>query len=170
MQAELALQKRPICVGGISQAIWWWFGKLEAKGENDMIQFLMHPERRFIREQDLEKISSKKKALQEYRFFLFSDLLIYASPKGKKFRPHRVIHLSLCRIIDLKDRKVNNSNVVSDGVLTLCSPLSTLYSDYESPKVVHCQVPNLGWQSLLVRWSKESNQKGSEATAKPNWR
>jgi hypothetical protein len=64
------------------------------------------PERRFIREGELVKVGRNNRT-RSYRFFLFNNLLIYASPGTaglKRYKIHRTIHLALCRLIDLKDQ------------------------------------------------------------------
>lgn len=47
---------------------------------------------------------------QEYLFMLFSDLLLYASEGMQtKYKVHRVMHLSLCRLVDVQDDRFKNS-------------------------------------------------------------
>jgi hypothetical protein len=64
---------------------------------------LVDPARMFVRESLLTKMSnaSNGKKPTDYHFFLFNDLLLYASEGlNTKYVMHRVIHLSLCRLID----------------------------------------------------------------------
>jgi len=68
---------------------------------------LVNDTRQFVLEGRLVKIaaksSDKKHTLQSYQFFLFSDLFLYASDGIKAtYKPHRVMHLSLCRLVDIK--------------------------------------------------------------------
>jgi hypothetical protein len=61
---------------------------------------------------------------QEYMFMLFTDLLLYASEGMQtKYKVHRVMHLSLCRLVDVQDDKFKNSfKLVSPqkSVLIVC--------------------------------------------------
>jgi len=67
--------------------------------------FLVHPDRKFIFSGNLIKQSSKGE-LDQYRFFLFNDLLLYVSGNAGNFTVHRVLHLSLCQVLDVKDGEV----------------------------------------------------------------
>ncbi|ETO22151.1 Rho guanine nucleotide exchange factor, partial [Reticulomyxa filosa] len=69
--------------------------------------FLVHPERRFIKSGLLTK-QSLKGDLVVYQFYLFNDLLVYASENRGVLTVHRVLQLSLCRIADLRDGFVRN--------------------------------------------------------------
>ncbi|ETO20370.1 hypothetical protein RFI_16848, partial [Reticulomyxa filosa] len=51
---------------------------------------------------------SLKGDLVVYQFYLFNDLLLYASENRGTLTVHRVLHLSLCRIADLRDGFVRN--------------------------------------------------------------
>ncbi len=68
---------------------------------------LLHPGRRFIHAGSLTKQSSKGD-LDLYRFYLFNDLLIYVSGNPGNLSVHRVLHLSLCKILDLRDGFIKN--------------------------------------------------------------
>lgn len=68
---------------------------------------LLHPDRRFIHAGPLTKQSSKGD-LDLYRFYLFNDLLIYVSGNPGNLSVHRVLHLSLCKILDLRDGFIRN--------------------------------------------------------------
>ena len=65
---------------------------------------LVDPNRSFVREGQLVKMSNNNTQKQQlYTFFLFNDLMLYASEGiNSKWKCHRVIHLSLCRIDDLR--------------------------------------------------------------------
>ena len=65
---------------------------------------LVDPSRSFVREGYLTKLSNSSAAKkQQYMFMLFNDCLIYASEgMNSKWKCHRVIHLSLCRLEDLR--------------------------------------------------------------------
>jgi hypothetical protein len=55
------------------------------------------------------KISEKDKRIrQTYRFFLFSDLLVYAAGQAPRFKVHQALHLSLARIVDHVDTLTHN--------------------------------------------------------------
>jgi hypothetical protein len=61
--------------------------------------------RRFVKDEELTKLGKNGKAVA-YRFFLFNNLLIYASPGSpfqKKYKVHRCLNLGLCKIEDIKD-------------------------------------------------------------------
>ena len=63
--------------------------------------YIVHPERKFIRQGIIHKLGSKNGHLTQYTMFLFNDILIYASKKSKdKYKHHRTLHLSLCTIVD----------------------------------------------------------------------
>ncbi|ETO29400.1 Rho guanine nucleotide exchange factor [Reticulomyxa filosa] len=70
-------------------------------------KYLVHPERRFVKSGLLTK-QSLKGDLMVYQFYLFNDLLIYASEGHGRLNVHRVLHLSLCRIVDIKDGPIRN--------------------------------------------------------------
>lgn len=64
---------------------------------------LVDPGRSFVREGPLTKLSNSSTKRQQYIYMLFSDLILYASEgMNSKWKCHRVIHLSLCRIEDLR--------------------------------------------------------------------
>ena len=69
--------------------------------------YLVHPDRKFIYSGPLTKQSTKGD-LDCYRFYLFNDLLIYVSGNIGNYTVHRVLHLSLCQIKDLRDGFVRN--------------------------------------------------------------
>eukprot|EP00474_Spongospora_subterranea_P004651 CRZ05109.1 hypothetical protein [Spongospora subterranea] len=69
---------------------------------------LLDPERLFIREGHLTKVSSGSR-LQIYRFFLFTDLILYAREQFQKLKLHKVVHLSMCRLMDLPDGESESS-------------------------------------------------------------
>lgn len=63
---------------------------------------LVDQHRSFIKEGKLVKISSSNGKRSEYHFFLFSDILMYASEAMQtKYKMHKVLHLSLCRLQDI---------------------------------------------------------------------
>jgi len=66
--------------------------------------------REFIKDGRLVKISEQTNREVSYHFFLFSHIFAYASDGMQtKFKIHRVIHLSLCKVIDLKNFAVANA-------------------------------------------------------------
>jgi hypothetical protein len=66
--------------------------------------------RSFIKSGQLAKITGKSRARVDYHFFLFSDLIVYASEGMQtKYKMHRVVHLSLCRLIDIRSASCNTS-------------------------------------------------------------
>uniref|UniRef100_A0A6A7G2U5 Brefeldin A-inhibited guanine nucleotide-exchange protein n=1 Tax=Hirondellea gigas TaxID=1518452 RepID=A0A6A7G2U5_9CRUS len=70
---------------------------------------LKHPHRTFLRAGNLSKVSHTNKP-QEYQFFLFSDLLLYASETYSAFKYHRALHLSLCKVVDIRNSERNLRN------------------------------------------------------------
>lgn len=66
--------------------------------------------RRLVKTGVLNKISQKTRQLYEYKFFLFDDALIYAENIKKKnndvekLKLHRLLHLGLCRLVDLQNK------------------------------------------------------------------
>lgn len=66
---------------------------------------IVDKERRFVREGELLKVG-RNNHRKVYRFILFNNLLVYCSLSStmKKWKVHKTLHLSLCRIVDLKDR------------------------------------------------------------------
>lgn len=62
---------------------------------------LQDPARSFVRAGDLMKKSGRTGRAVEYRFFLFSDLLVYAKPEGSgKYRTHEELPLYQMKIVD----------------------------------------------------------------------
>eukprot|EP01083_Nonionella_stella_P038841 105598_1 len=68
---------------------------------------LVHPDRKFIFSGTLTKQSTKGD-LCCYTFYLFNDLLVYVSGNVNNYTVHRVLHLSLCKILDLRDGFIRN--------------------------------------------------------------
>ena len=66
---------------------------------------LLTPGRTFIRKGKVQKIS--RKSHQTRFMFLFSDMLLYASPGilEEQFIFHRKINLDACRVEDVPDTK-----------------------------------------------------------------
>jgi hypothetical protein len=70
--------------------------------------FLVSSKRVFQRAADIVKLSEKDKTKgdrhrrrrQQYRFFLFNDLLIYAAGSPPSYKVHQALHLSLARLCD----------------------------------------------------------------------
>jgi len=97
--------------------------RIQAEFGGDIM--LSDANRSFVKEGMLQKAADQgagKK--QEYMFMLFSDLLLYASEGMQtKYKAHRVMHLSLCRLVDVQDDKFKNSfKLVSPqkSVLIIC--------------------------------------------------
>ena len=62
---------------------------------------LQDPARGFIRSGDLLKKSGRTGRTAEYRFFLFSDILVYAKPGGSgKYRIHEELPLYQMKVVD----------------------------------------------------------------------
>jgi len=77
---------------------------------------LLDPGRQFLRSGKLVKLSQSNNKKTEYKFYLFNDLLIYASEGLQvKYKVHRVLQLVLCRLLDCKDDKTGFS-------FKVCSP------------------------------------------------
>lgn len=70
-------------------------------------RYLLHCDRRFIHAGPLTKQSTKGD-LDLYRFYLFNDILLYVSGNPGNLSIHRVLHLSLCKILDLRDGFMRN--------------------------------------------------------------
>uniref|UniRef100_A0A7S3YWE1 Uncharacterized protein n=2 Tax=Lotharella globosa TaxID=91324 RepID=A0A7S3YWE1_9EUKA len=67
---------------------------------------ILSPHRRFVMKQRLLKVSETRKSTQDYWFFLFNDILVYANEKAaNKYSVHRVLHLALCRL-----KEIDNSH------------------------------------------------------------
>ena len=67
---------------------------------------LADPQRALVREGPLIKVSNDGRKRTSYHFMLFSDLILYASQSGNasaaRYKVHRVVHLSLCRLEDVR--------------------------------------------------------------------
>lgn len=79
---------------------------MNIQGEFSDEVLLVDPERTFVREGHLTKLSSANKQ-QIYRFFLFTDLILYAREQFQKLKLHKVVHLSMCRLTDIVDRPLS---------------------------------------------------------------
>jgi hypothetical protein len=82
------------------------FDREQAKLEQLQLAFgndirLMKPSRHFVMQGPLLKLN-KSGGKQTYKVYLFNDLLLYAN--GSKV--HRVLHLSLCRLIDVSTKNM----------------------------------------------------------------
>ena len=78
------------------------------QGFDLLCQYLVRPDRRFIREGALFKINRKKRA-EKYIFILFNDILIYAAlHSANKLKVYQIIHLSLAQLLDFPDGKIVN--------------------------------------------------------------
>jgi hypothetical protein len=70
---------------------------------------LMDPNRLLIKEGKLQKVNNSNK-LVTYVFMLFNDLILYASEgMNVRYKVHRVVHLSLCRLEDVRDGQFPHS-------------------------------------------------------------
>lgn len=81
--------------------------------------------RSFVKEGMLTKAGDQGVGKKhDYMFMLFSDLLLYASEGMQaKYKARRVMHLSLCRLVDVQDDRFKHSfKVVSPqkSILILC--------------------------------------------------
>merc|ERR1712130_1031506 len=93
---------------------------------------LLHPDRRFIHNGPLTKKSTKND-LDLYRFYLFNDLLIYVSGNPGNYAVHRVLHLSLCKIVDLRDGFIRNIK----NAFRIVSPQKNIILIAETSKEKH---------------------------------
>jgi len=60
---------------------------------------MLAPQRIFIMKEQMQKVSESRNKTQDYTFFLFNDILIYAERRSNgTFSIHRVLHLALCRL------------------------------------------------------------------------
>lgn len=98
--------------------------KIQAQFNSEIV--LVEPGRFFVKQGKLVKIAgSSEKRRSEYTFFLFSDLLVYASDAGSsKFKIHRVIHLSLCRLVDLRSETYTHAFKIASPQksVVVCAP------------------------------------------------
>jgi len=72
------------------------------------------PGRRFIREGSLVKQASTSNQRQRYEFFLFSDLLVYASVRFGRLSAHQLLPLKTMRVYDA-DAAMGGGSVKADG-------------------------------------------------------
>jgi hypothetical protein len=75
----------------------------DAVRQLDNAEFLLNdPTRTFVRQGDLQKKANRSGRCVEYRFFLFSDVMIYAKkqPNSQKFRIHEELPLILMKVVD----------------------------------------------------------------------
>ena len=67
---------------------------------------LADPYRALVKEGPLTKVSNDGRKRTIYHFMLFNDLILYASHSGSaataRYKVHRVVHLSLCRLEDVR--------------------------------------------------------------------
>ena len=67
---------------------------------------LADPQRALIKEGPLIKVSNDGRKRTTYHFMLFNDLILYGSQggsaSGARYKVHRVVHLSLCRLEDVR--------------------------------------------------------------------
>lgn len=70
---------------------------------------LVNDHRQFVLEGKLKKIpATGNNKTQEYVFLLFNDLVLYASDgMQSRYKVHRVMHLSLCTLVDLRGPTYN---------------------------------------------------------------
>jgi hypothetical protein len=84
--------------------------------------------RSFIKSGQLAKITGKSKARVDYHFFLFSDLIIYASEGMQtKYKMHRVVHLSLCRLVDIRSASCMHIAITNTFLHIISYPASRVY-------------------------------------------
>lgn len=96
----------------------------------------------------LTKISQSTKRRIDYHFFLFNDLLIYASEGiHSKYKVHRVMHLSLLHVVDLA------LSVHQEPCLQIVSPQKTITIAFENEKNKRV------WMDLLVDSLKSERQR-----------
>lgn len=87
----------------------------DAVAQLENAEFLMNdPHRTFLRQDDLVKKANTTGRCTDYRFFLFSDMLIYAKklPDSQKYKVHEELPLLLMKIVDwfppeTKDGKIS---------------------------------------------------------------
>ena len=64
---------------------------------------LVDPNRSLVREGRLVKVNNSGTKRTAYHFMLFNDLILYASEgMNVRYKVHRVVHLSLCRLEDVR--------------------------------------------------------------------
>ena len=87
---------------------------------------LMDSNRHLIKRGKLTKLSAKG-ARHSYMFFLFTDLILYASDGIQtRYKVHRVVHLSLCRLEDVRSNSLPNA-------FKIVSPQKTFTVQAKSP-------------------------------------
>ena len=85
---------------------------VEAVAELINGEFLLHdPARSFLKCGNLIKKSGRTGRMIEYRFFLFSDVLLYASKESEgRYKIHEELPLHLMKVIDWFPRVLKNRN------------------------------------------------------------
>ena len=64
---------------------------------------LVDPHRSLVKEGKLVKVNNSDTKRTPYHFMLFNDLILYASEgMNVKYKVHRLVHLSLCRLEDVR--------------------------------------------------------------------
>ena len=94
---------------------------------NDNIQ-LLSPSRHFIRQGKLWKVCRNKDRL--YEFFLFNDLLIYASQQGKTYNLHNQLPINLAfSVNEIKDHKYGKDKMGRIFLIASATKSFAVYSD-----------------------------------------
>ena len=83
------------------------------------IQLTDNKHRALVKTGKLTKISADGKR-RTYFFFLFNDILVYASAGvQQQYKYHRCLHLSLCRIEDIRRRSPRTENAAAASEMSL---------------------------------------------------
>lgn len=113
---------------------------------------LMSPGRELLKRGQLNRISSHQKELA-YEFFLFTDIIIYAKVNRhprRDLKPHRVLHLSLCRLIDFQADPVKRIEPVFRHSFKIQSPQKSFKVSFKSAREKHDWLTAILQQIKLV--------------------
>jgi hypothetical protein len=128
------LELEQACAGTPEQKLWvlqkidMWMSSLQSAFQMDVKNkvgmtkavsklkdgdYLLHdPGRSFLRDADLVKKSGRSGRLTEYRFFLFSDVLLYANKDADgRYTVHEELPLHLMKVVDWFPPSQKNKNV-----------------------------------------------------------
>ena len=102
--------------------------KIERKFEGSNVKIL-EPHRQFIREGKLWKVCRNKDKL--YHFFLFNDIVIYASPYGRGYKFHNQLPINAAFRIDVMEDATNYGVEKNGRIFSIVSEKKSfvVYSD-----------------------------------------
>eukprot|EP00462_Mataza_sp_D1_P028081 CAMPEP_0175174016 /NCGR_PEP_ID=MMETSP0087-20121206/32389_1 /TAXON_ID=136419 /ORGANISM="Unknown Unknown, Strain D1" /LENGTH=1217 /DNA_ID=CAMNT_0016465421 /DNA_START=129 /DNA_END=3782 /DNA_ORIENTATION=+ len=132
--------------------------KIEAEFKGNLPLIESSSSRTFLKSGVLKRVSTNNKLL-EYNFFLFSDIIIYAkaqanpkllghsksSTSHSTFKLHRVLHLALCRLVNLLPNPKDNSGPLFQHSFKIVSPQKTFIVSCSSPQEKE------SWMATIVK-------------------